>query len=230
MAIRNHCTARLLAHEIFYIPLQYGYGDINPIYVLGGIIEKNSDPYCRFIFFFINICSAQQREISITIDDLPLVELPYEMFENIVHSFVKHQVPAMGFVIGSRVNNETMKQFLLFKQNGLELGNHTYSHVNLKRVSCKEYIHDIMKADTILAPFMSQPKYFRYPYLAEGTLWRKSIVRHYLRNNNYIVAPVTIDSRDFEFNIELIKQLGQDPTAPLTDLKNVILNMFGNVH
>lgn len=170
-------------------------------------------------FFFINICSAQQREISITIDDLPLVELPYEMFENIVHSFVKHQVPATGFVIGSRVNNQTMKQFLLFKQNGLELGNHTYSHVNLKRVSCKEYIHDIMKADTILAPFMSQPKYFRYPYLAEGTLWRKSIVRHYLHNNNYIVAPVTIDSRDFEFNIELIKQLGQDPTAPLTDLK-----------
>lgn len=51
LAIRNHCTARLLAHEIFYIPLQYGYGDINPIYVLGGIIEKNSDPYCRFIFF-----------------------------------------------------------------------------------------------------------------------------------------------------------------------------------
>ncbi|KTD72212.1 polysaccharide deacetylase family protein [Legionella tucsonensis] len=121
-------------------------------------------------FLFISICCAQQRDISITIDDLPLVGLPYEMFESIVHSFVKHQVPAIGFAIGSRVTNETINQFLLFKQNGLELGNHTYSHLNLKRASCAEYINDIIKADTVLAPFMSQPKYFRYPYLSEGKL------------------------------------------------------------
>lgn len=170
-------------------------------------------------FLLISICSAQQRDISITIDDLPLVDLPNEMFENIVHSFVKHQVPAIGFIIGSRVNNEAIKQLMLFKQNGLELGNHTFSHLNLNRVSCKEYINDLIKADTILVPFMTQPKYFRYPYLAEGKLWRKSIVRQYLSNNNYIVAPVTIDSRDFEFNTELIKQIVQNPTAPLTDLK-----------
>ncbi|MCE0722257.1 MULTISPECIES: polysaccharide deacetylase family protein [Legionella] len=170
-------------------------------------------------FLFSSICGAQQRDISITIDDLPLIELPFEMFENIVHSFVKHQVPAIGFVIGSRVNNETIQQFLLFKQNGLALGNHTYSHLNLKRVSCEEYINDIIKADKVLSPFMSQPKFFRYPYLSEGTLWRKSIVRHYLSNNGYIVAPVTIDSRDFEFNIELIMQIGQNPNASLTDLK-----------
>ncbi|KTD72213.1 hypothetical protein [Legionella tucsonensis] len=40
-----------------------------------------------------------------------------------------------------------------------------------------------------------------------------------MSNNNYIVAPVTVDSRDFEFNKKLIKQIRQNPTAPLTDLK-----------
>ncbi len=170
-------------------------------------------------FLFINLCSAQQRDIAITIDDLPLIDAPYEIFENIVHSLTKHQVPAIGFIIGNRVNPKTIKQFELFQQNGLELGNHSYSHRSLKRVSCEGYINDLIKADVILTPFMSQPKYFRYPYLSEGKLWRKSIVRHYLSEHNYLVAPVTIDSRDFEFNVAFVKLIRENPTATLTDFK-----------
>lgn len=170
-------------------------------------------------FLFINLCDAQQRNIAITIDDLPLIDAPYERFENIVHSLMKHQVPAIGFIIGNRVNPNTIKQFELFQQNGLELGNHSYSHLNLKRVSCEKYINDLIKADVILTPFMSQPKYFRYPYLSEGKLWRKSIVRYYLSEHNYRVAPVTTDSRDFEFNVAFVKLIRENPTAALTDFK-----------
>ncbi|QMT58850.1 MULTISPECIES: polysaccharide deacetylase family protein [unclassified Legionella] len=170
-------------------------------------------------FLLTGICFAEQRSVAITIDDLPLIKTPYEAFEKMVNSLVSHQVPAIGFMIGSRVNNETIKQFEVFKQNGWELGNHSYSHLKLKRVSYEEYIDDLIQADKVLAPFMSQPKYFRYPYLSEGKFWKKSIVRHYLSKNNYIIAPVTIDSKDFEFNSQLIKLMKQNPQASLTDLK-----------
>ncbi|PWY56624.1 polysaccharide deacetylase [Legionella qingyii] len=177
--------------------------------------------YLAFAFFFllVGICHAEQRNIAITIDDLPLISTSDEAFEKIVNSLVKHQVPAIGFIIGNRINNETIKQFQVFKQNGFELGNHSYSHLRLKRVSYEEYINDLSKAETVLAPFMSQPKYFRYPYLSEGRFWKKSIVRDYLRKNNYIIAPVTIDSRDFEFNSKLLTFMKQNPNASLTDFK-----------
>lgn len=177
-------------------------------------------PHSIALFFlFIGICCAQQRDIAITIDDLPLIDAPPQAIEQMVHSLVKHQVPAIAFIIGNRVNQETVAQFKLFQQNGLELGNHTYSHLNLKHVSCEQYIDDLIKADVILTHYMSKPKYFRYPYLSEGKLWRKSVIRHYLNENHYIVAPVTIDSRDFEFNEELVKRLKQNPSASITDFK-----------
>ena len=175
-------------------------------------------------FLFTGVCFAEQRSVAITIDDLPLIKTPYETFEKMVNSLVKHQVPAIGFMIGNRVNDETIKQFQVFKQNGLELGNHSYAHLKLKRVSYEDYINDLIKADKVLAPFMSQPKYFRYPYLSEGKFWKKSIIRHYLSKNDYIIAPVTIDSKDFEFNLKLIMLLKQNPNASLTEFKQRYLD------
>ena len=52
---------------------------------------------------------------------------------------------------------------------------------------------------------MTQPKYFRYPYLAEGKGLVKSEVQDYLTANQYTIAPVTIDSKDYEFNERLLK-------------------------
>ena len=85
------------------------------------------------------------------------------------------------------------------------LGNHTYSHYNLNVMSADKYISDIARADKILEPIMTTPKYFRYPYLAEGSKSTKPKVLEYLKAHNYTVAPVTIDSKDFAFNERLYK-------------------------
>lgn len=156
---------------------------------------------------------AQDREIALTIDDLPFVginsndnhESPGQnRFMKILHSLIDHQIPATGFVIAGSIGKKQWPLLEEFRKEGFALGNHTYSHANLNQLSAQKYINEISRADHILAPIMTQPKYFRYPYLAEGKGATKQRVQNYLAANQYLVAPVTIDSKDYLFNERLL--------------------------
>lgn len=163
-----------------------------------------------FMALCTSICFAQEREIAITMDDLPLVasrmntpankQRSTERFTQIVQTFQKYQVPATGFIIAGAIEKGQWEFLEQFRKAGFMLGNHTYSHYNLNQMSAERYIADVDRADKILAPILTTPKYFRYPYLAEGTKETKSKVQDYLNQHHYIIAPVTIDSKDFEFN------------------------------
>lgn len=153
---------------------------------------------------------AQTREIAITIDDLPLVaskmntpanqQRSVERFNKIIEAFNQYHVPATGFIIAGAIEKGQWEFLERFRNAGLTLGNHTYSHYNLNQMSAEKYINDVDKADKKLAPIMTEPKYFRYPYLAMGNARTKPKVLQYLSEHQYTVAPVTIDSKDFEFN------------------------------
>jgi peptidoglycan-N-acetylglucosamine deacetylase len=167
------------------------------------------------ITLFSSLCLAEEREIAITMDDLPLVasrmntpgniQRSTERFNQIVENFQKYKVPVIGFVIAGAIEKGQWAFLDQFRQAGFMLGNHTYSHYDLDQVSAEKYINDIDRADKILAPILTSPKYFRYPYLAEGNKAKKQLVYDYLKKHNYIIAPVTIDSKDFEFNELLYK-------------------------
>ena len=160
-------------------------------------------------------CFAAEHEIAITIDDLPFVgtnsndpgnlKRSQERFMKIVQSLVDNHVPATGFVIAGAIGKGQWELLQAFRMDGFSLGNHTYSHANLNRVGAEKYIEEIGRADQVLSPVMTQPKYFRYPYLAEGKGLVKSEVQDYLTANQYTIAPVTIDSKDYEFNERLLK-------------------------
>ncbi|EHL28960.1 polysaccharide deacetylase family protein [Legionella drancourtii] len=163
-----------------------------------------------FTALLSSVCFAQEREIAITMDDLPLVasrmntpankQRSTERFMQIVQAFQKYNVPVTGFVIAGAIEKGQWEFLEQFRQAGFMLGNHTYSHYNLNQMSAEKYIADIERADKILAPILTTPKYFRYPYLAEGNKTTKLKVREYLSAHQYTVAPVTIDSKDFAFN------------------------------
>ena len=158
---------------------------------------------------------AQNREIAITIDDLPLVaskmntpgnqQRATERFMRIVNILKENNVPATGFVIAGSIAEGQWAFLEAFHDAGFTIGNHTYSHANLNQMSAEKYIENIARADQILSPMMTEPKYFRYPYLAEGNKVTKPKVQEYLAENHYIIAPVTIDSKDFAFNEQLYK-------------------------
>lgn len=171
--------------------------------------------YLVFCFLLTASCGHAQREIAITIDDLPLVasrmntaanqQRSQERFTALVNAFVKYKVPATGFVIAGAIEKGQWDFLEQFRNAGLMLGNHTYSHYNLNAMGDKQYIADVDRADKILAPIMTTPKYFRYPYLAEGNKKTKPEVLRYLQEHHYTVAPVTIDTKDFSFNESVYK-------------------------
>ncbi len=163
------------------------------------------------LFLMLNSpCFAEEKEIAITIDDLPFVgsgtSTPASLkrtqgrFMAIVKALVDNQVPATGFAIGGAVAKNEWDLLETFRNQGFTLGNHTYTHKSLNNMSADKYIADIDHADTVLAPVLTEPKYFRYPYLAEGTGQKKQKVHDYLAAHQYTIAPVTIDSKDYEFN------------------------------
>ena len=159
-------------------------------------------------------CFAADREIAITIDDLPFVgtdsndtgnlQRSHDRFMKIMQSLIDNHVPATGFIIAGAIGKGQWLLLEEFRKEGFALGNHTYSHANLNRIGSEKYIDEIARADQKLAPVMTQPKYFRYPYLAEGKGVAKQNVQDYLTANQYTIAPVTIDSKDYLFNERLL--------------------------
>lgn len=168
-----------------------------------------------YMVLFSSACFAQEREIAITIDDLPLVasrmdsasnrQLAQERFTRIIEALTKYKVPVTGFVIAGAIAKGQQAFLKQFRQAGFKLGNHTYSHYNLNEMSAKEYIADIDHADKILGSLLPKTKYFRYPYLAEGNANTRQEVYDYLEAQHYIIAPVTINSKDYEFNAAIYK-------------------------
>jgi len=157
---------------------------------------------------------AEQPEIAITIDDLPFVgprnntpgdvNRTSERFNRLMEPLVNNKIPVTGFVIAGSIGKGEWDLLEKFHEAGFQLGNHTYSHPNLNTMGTEKYINNIDKADQILSNILTTPKYFRYPYLAEGSGDKRRKVYKYLEEHGYTIAPVTIDSKDYRFNSQLL--------------------------
>lgn len=162
--------------------------------------------------YFSGCVFAQEKSIAITIDDLPFVGASYESkakaahehFQNLLKPLIEDQIPVTGFVIAGSIAKNQWALLEQFRAQGYLLGNHTYSHKSLHRMTAAQYISDIDRADKKLQPILSQPKYFRYPYLDESKGEKKHQVQEHLSSLGYKIAPVTIDSKDYRFNAELL--------------------------
>lgn len=170
---------------------------------------------------------AHKKMISITIDDLPFVG-EYRNFHlnMMIETMTKEEVPATGFIIASEVRKNNWEILHKFRDAGFGLGNHTLNHANLNKMDTKEYIHEIQKADNILLPVLTEPKYFRYPYLAMSSGKKREDILCYLAQKNYQVAPITIDSKDFVFNQRLLAVSEINRRTYLEELKPFYLDFI----
>jgi peptidoglycan/xylan/chitin deacetylase (PgdA/CDA1 family) len=163
--------------------------------------------------------AAQNKEIAITIDDLPYATLSpklndvYEARQNIrsiLSVLQAHHVPVVAFVNEQKlqVDNQLDLRVGLLEQwldGGVELGNHTYSHANLNKTPLPQFEDEVIRGEVITRRLMKErgkeERYFRHPYLMTGaTLDVKHEFEAFLKSRGYTVAPVTLENLDWAFN------------------------------
>jgi peptidoglycan/xylan/chitin deacetylase (PgdA/CDA1 family) len=169
---------------------------------------------CLILILISNAIFSHRGEIAITIDDLPFVNAKKDgkysslseakKFNRILQSLKDNKVPATGFIIAGQLKKRHAPLLKAFKESGFHLGNHTFSHNSLRNMRAEDYIADLSRADATLQPYLTYPKYFRYPYLAKGKGETRKKVEAYLAEQNYTIVPISIDSKDFRFNRQLV--------------------------
>jgi len=188
----------------------------------------------------LSLCSsldsfAQDRTVAITVDDLPYADgtnrelntadvSTAEMINReLLAAFQKRRVPVTGFVIQKRVESlgstsgvRILKQWI---DGGFDLGNHTYSHLDINNLSADEIEREIVQGETAIVPLMKEVGkeivFFRFPMNHTGdTKSKHDDIAAYLAKRGYELATCTIDTSDFLFNNAYIRMLAKhDNTA-----------------
>jgi peptidoglycan-N-acetylglucosamine deacetylase len=166
----------------------------------------------------------QSRQVAITFDDLPrggdspdppsaaeIRELTLKLLGHL------KGLPVSGFVnagqerdLGAGGVHEILR---LWVRHGAVLGNHTYSHPDIHRISLEQYTADIARGEPAIEKATGRkPLYFRHPFLRAGKdaeTWNG--LRAFLDKRGYIVAPVTVDTADYLFAAVYAHALKKDP-------------------
>lgn len=159
----------------------------------------------------------QRKEVAVTIDDLPLNGPRFElkrlqdMTGRLLSGITRNRIPVVGFVNESLlyVPNETDARVALLKawsDAGVELGNHTFTHLGFRDTSLAKYEDDFVRGDTVIRALLKEkgqtPRYFRHPYLQMGpTEEVEKSFESFIAERGYRIAPVTIDILDWMFRV-----------------------------
>ncbi len=155
------------------------------------------------------------RMIAITIDDLPLggpdvgVSRMRAMTRQLLRTITENAIPAVGFVNERKLyaTGEVDERIAILRQwtdAGLELGNHTFSHLSLQDTPLTDYQHDVIRGETVTKMLLDEQgkrlRYFRHPFLRTGpSLDIRRAFEQFLAVQGYAVAPVTIENWDWMF-------------------------------
>lgn len=173
---------------------------------------------------------APAPSVVLTFDDLPEHgPLPAGMdaadvARSITATLRQHGVAvAYGFVNMAQVerNPALAKALMIWTEAGQPLANHGWSHARLDDLTPAAFERELMLNDAQLA---SGPRYFRYPFLAEGkdTALRDA-ARHILADRGYSIAPVSIDFSDWAYNSAYARCTGQGDSVGIVKLEELFL-------
>lgn len=189
-----------------------------------------------------------ERRIVITIDDLPGAvpgsdRAPGKLHDlqrdnrQILEALQKHNVPALGLVIESKlqVHGERDARAAILDQwieKNMELGNHTYSHTHFSDLSLQQFEDDTVKGDVVTRGLLTargkSERYFRYPALDRGrSPENRSAFERFLKERGYVLAPVSIENADYQFNDVLVDARTHHASRLAVETKSLYLKHTG---
>ncbi len=168
-----------------------------------------------FVFGFSTVLLAQ-RQVVVTIDDLPAVSghLTLEEATVITHRIAetlnKHHVPASGFVTGKHVfvQGETdarMDLLRKWRDAGVSLENHGFSHLAFHRTGINDYLDDIVRGALFPGRIREEVKqevaFYRSPFNSCGETDDKwNALQGFLSARGWRLAPFTVENSDYIFD------------------------------
>jgi len=184
---------------------------------------------------FATALPAPAQQIAFTWDDLPTHgplppgETRVEIGKKIIAAMKEaHMPPVYGFTNGVHTEDEPMSTPMLkeWRDAGLPLGNHTWSHVNLNQHSLAEWEADVLKNEPLLKYYMGNADWhwLRFPNLAEGeTLEKRDAARKFLAEHGYRIAGITMSFGDYMYNAPYARCVAKQDTAAIARLEESYL-------
>ncbi len=157
---------------------------------------------------------AQAKSVAITYDDAPYVnvtkipiETEREDIRSILSALNQAQIKTVIFTVGVVIKDYHKDLIDEMLKDGHRLGNHTFTHRNINHIGFEAFRDDIAKNNRILTPWLQKdhPKYFRFPYLCSGKQFETNAIHAYLEENGYLIAPVTIQNKDWTYNSRYVR-------------------------
>ncbi len=153
-----------------------------------------------------------QRYVAFTFDDLPSTHGADGKYviQQLTKKLQRQSVPAIGFVNeiklyrAGKPSEAQISLLELWLDNGLDLGNHSYSHISIDNVTLDEYKADVLRGEEITKRLLQKRekslKYYRHTQLRTGpTLEIRNELAEFLKMHGYTVAPVTFDNNEYIF-------------------------------
>lgn len=201
---------------------------------------------------------AQGPQVAFTFDDLPAHgPLPPGMarpavVKSILQTLKRENLPPVfGFVNGFRVARYPYQIHILqaWVRAGEPLGNHTWSHPELDKLSAAQYEANIARNEPLLRGLESGGlesggldskglksqgldsqgeqadwHWFRYPFLEEGdTVAKREAVRDWLQAHGYRIAEASMDFQDYLWNEPYARCAAKHDTKAIQQLHDTYL-------
>jgi peptidoglycan-N-acetylglucosamine deacetylase len=153
---------------------------------------------------------AQQRSVSITIDDVPNVRL-YEASS--YSSGLLQKLDSLNLPVAIFINEGRLKENKAFDKNKallrnwvsreyITVGNHSYSHPNYGEVGLEAFKDEVLKGEELTRKMARNAgkklEYFRFPFNAMGKDSSEQVrMQQFLTAHHYISTPFTVESEDW---------------------------------
>jgi peptidoglycan/xylan/chitin deacetylase (PgdA/CDA1 family) len=157
--------------------------------------------------------TASLRAVALTFDDLPSTSGGYPAMRRVTELLTtklkRSGAPAIGFVNESKlfVRGEIDRRselLAMWLNAGLSLGNHSFSHVQIDRVTPAQYRDEIVRGEAVTRMLLRERgralTYYRHTQLRTGPTADYQVELATILNDlGYIVAPVTFDNDEYIF-------------------------------